>query len=226
MVTPAIALGSEFDHLDDDTEETLVGSSLHQGAITALNTSLTLCGPERGLPWFIGNQIELIIPRPGNTRPYKPSPDMLVHPTLTNASRTSVVLETDGPPALVIEVASPSTALRNDVNLVESTGKPAVYQRIGVAEYLVFDPTGDILEEQVWARRAGPRGFSPWEPNADGRWASTALGISFQPQGVLLRVYDQDGVLVPIVTELAALLADRERRLAALEEELRRLRGS
>ena len=64
----------------------------------------------------------------------------------------------------------------------------------------------------------------PWQQEADGRWVSAALGIAFQPQGVLLRVYDQDGKLVPITEELADLVEERDRRLAALEEELRRLR--
>ena len=50
MIVQTAALGPEFDTLQDDTEETLVGTSLHQGAITALYTSLNLCGPRRGLP--------------------------------------------------------------------------------------------------------------------------------------------------------------------------------
>jgi len=226
MIAQTAALGPGYDALPDDTEETLVGSSLHQGAITAIYTGLILCGPQRGLPWFVGNQIELVIPREGNTRPYKPSPDILVHPTLTNASRTSLILATDGPPALIIEVASPSTALRNDINLIDSTGKPSVYADIGVREYLVFDPTGDILGVQVWARRSGANGFIPWTSDANGRWTSSTLGVSFEPQGVLLRVYNQDGALIPTVTEYATLLAERDRRLETVEEELRKLRGS
>jgi len=47
-----------------------------------------------------------------------------------------------------------------------------------------------------------------------------------------LRVYDQDGKLVPIVTEFADIIAERnrqleerDRRLAELEAEVRALRG-
>ena len=47
MVLKTIALDPAFNHLPDDTEETLVGSSLHQGAITLLATALALCGPRR-----------------------------------------------------------------------------------------------------------------------------------------------------------------------------------
>jgi Uma2 family endonuclease len=249
MVLHTIALGPAFDHLPDDTEETLVGSSLHQGAITALSTSLTIVGPRRGLPWFVGNQIKIVIPRQVRKPIYQPSPDILVHPTLTNASRSSLILATDGPPALIIEVASPSTALSNDLNLTSPTGKPGVYAALGVAEYIVFDPTAEFVTEQTWARRLGPHGYDPWQPEPNGHLLS-ALGISFVPHGPLLRVYDQAGRLVPIAEEMADLLeqrdremaqaladrdrqmaqyaqelAERDRRLAVLEAELRRLRG-
>lgn len=240
MTVQAVALGPEFDTLRDDTEETLVGSSLHQGAIAALYTSLTLCGPSRGLPWFVGNQLKIVIPREGGTRaPYQPMPDILVHPARIGAALSALYLAADGPPALVIEVASPATAAESDVNLTSPNGKPRVYEAIGVAEYLVFDPGGDLLGTQVWARRAGPRGYVPWEPGADGRWASAALGIALRPQGLLLRVYDQEGRLVPTTDELAvqrdeltaqrdelaARLEEERRRSTALEAELRRLRG-
>lgn len=217
MVAQTVVLGREFAALPDDTEETLVGSSLHQGAIATLYTSLTLCARRRGLPWFVGNQLVMVVRREGG-RPYMPSPDILVHPTLGGGSRSSLILAADGPPALVIEVASPSTAAEQDLNLLSPAGKPGAYAAMGVREYLVFDPVGDIVADQVWARRAGPSGFVPWLPEADGRWVSAALGIAFRPQGFLLRVHDQDGRLVPTADEL-------DDRVAQLEAELRRLRG-
>lgn len=234
MIMHLIALDATFDHLPDDTEETLLGSSLHQGAIVALATGLNLCGPHQGLPWFIGNQIKIIIPRQGRRAPFMPSPDIVVHPTLTSASRTSVVLATDGPPALVIEVASPATVLTNDLNLTAERGKPGVYEAIGVAEYIVFDPTAEFIPAQMWARRREAGGYAPWLPDASGHWVSEALGgIAFAPQGALLRVYDQEGRLVPLTEELADLLdererelTERERQIAALEAELQRLRGA
>lgn len=223
MVLKTIILGPAFSHLPDDMEDTLVGSSLHQGAITVLATALTLCGPRRGLPWFIGNQIKMVIPRQGSLGPYMPSPDIIVHPTLTNASRSSLILATDGPPALAIEIASPSTAWSSDLNLTDQRGKPSAYEAIGIQEYIVCDPTAELLPEQIWARRMGPHGYEPWEPTAEGRWVSQALGcIAFALQGILLRVYDQDGQLVPTSEEMADLLDERDRQIAALEEALRR----
>jgi Uma2 family endonuclease len=231
VITRPFALGPEFDTLPNDTEETLSGSSLHQGGIVALYTSLQQCGPWRGLPWYVGYQTRIIIQRQGRLA-YQPCPDILVHPTLTNGSRESLRLNVDGPPALIIEVASPSTAVERDINLMSPAGKPGVYASIGVREYLVFDPTADILETQIWARRADPGGFVPWEPDGHNRWFSSTLGISFEPQGTLLRVYDQQGKRVLITGELAdfaaqqeRLLVYREQRLAALEAEIRKRDG-
>lgn len=232
MVVKSFALDPRFDHVPDDTEETLVGSTLHQGAITVLASGLNLCGSRRGHPWLIGNQLKMIIPREGSRPSFMPSPDILVHPTLTNASRSSLLITSDGPPALIIEIASPSTALASDLNLTDERGKPSIYASIGVPEYLVFDPSTEFIPEQIWARRLGPNGYEPWLPRADGRWHSEALDISFAPHGFLLRVYDQDGNLVPTSEEMADLiedtqrkLAERDRQIAELEARLRELRG-
>ena len=225
MSTSTFALGPEFDLLLDDTEESLVGASYHQGNMTQLYDGLILCGPERGLPWFVGNQIKLMIPRQGEHPAYQPSPDILVHPTLGEGERTSLSLVDDGPPALIIEVASPSTAVDHDLNLMSPRGKPAVYERIGVSEYLVFDPIGQILPGQIRAWRRGARGYEPWEPAGDGRWHSGALGIRFAPQGLWLRLYDQEGQLVSNIREMHRERQRQDTELARLRAELHRLRG-
>jgi hypothetical protein len=136
----------------------------------------------------------------------------------------SIAVAMYGSPALVSEVASPSTAIDNDMHLFDQRAKPQPYERIGVDEYLAFDPAGVVLSQQIWARRRGPHGFERWEPEAGGRWHS-ALGVSFAPHGMLLRVHDHDGNLVPLSREFDGMLKERDRRVAELEAELRRLRG-
>lgn len=225
MATRPVVLGHEFDLLHDDDEETVVGTPPHQGAIVALDTGLNLCARRRGLPWFVGNQQPILIPRAGYGPPRRLLPDIWVHPTLTPAGRSPLLLAADAPPALVIEVASPSTVAR-DADPTWPGNKVRAYEALGVAEYLVFDPVGDLLAGPVRAWRARDGGFVLWEPDAAGRWTSAALGVAFQPQGLLLRVYDQDGRLVPTLDEQDARIAARDARIAALEEELRRLRGA
>ncbi len=225
MVTHATVLGPEFDTIPDDTEDSLMGSAGHQDTIHVIYDGVRLCAVRRDEPWFVGNQLFLLILQEGRNLPRRIAPDIMVYRSLALPNDPgSLAVALYGPPVLVIEVASPATALGNDVNLRDQNDKPQLYERIGVDEYLVFDPVGEMLGERIWARRRGPNGFVLWEPEADGRWHS-ALGISFAPQGMLLRVYDHEGRLVPLSMEFDAMLAERDRRLAELETELRRLRG-
>lgn len=225
MIARTIALGPEFDLFRDDDEETLVGSSSHQGAIVALYEGLTNCGRGRDMPWFVGNQLTVLIPRARRKPPLQPSPDILVHPHLPGGHRSSLDVVKDGPPALVIEVVSPATALDRDLNVDLPIGKPRVYAAAGIPEYLVFDPLAEYLPERLRAWHLTPERITPWLPDERGHWVSAALGVSFRPQGPLLRVYNREGGLMPLYTEAIDALTLREREIAALQAELRRLRG-
>jgi Uma2 family endonuclease len=243
MVTRSIALGPEFDLLPDDTEESLLGAPIHQYVIVAIFTSLRRYARRLGLPWFIGNQTTLVIPRM-NDRPYQPAPDLMIHPTLGYVPESSLHINVAGPPALVIEVASPSTAREHDLNTLNPGAKPGVYAEAGILEYLVYDPTGVMIREWVRAWRMGPEGrYIAWEQDERGHWVSHALGISFALSGPILAAYDANGELIPSDAEMDDLLlarerelieqaeayrreaAAREREVAALQVELRRLRG-
>lgn len=233
MVTYQFALGTELDWLMDDTEEALLGTSVHQYIIANLYGDLVSYRDDAGLPWFIGNQLKLIIPRQGGRPPYYPSPDIVIHATLGDVELSSLAFHRYGPVALAVEIASPATAYQHDLDTVDPEAKPLAYAQGGIPEYLVFDPTGNIISEHVRAWRAGPDGvYVPWLPDPDtGRWHS-ALGISFAPQGILLRVYAPDGTLIRTRAELAAALRAQAQQaevqaqeLEALRAELRRLRG-
>ena len=233
MVLKMVALGAEFDALPDDTEEALLGSMLHQRVIVSDVNSLTRVSKRGNRGWKIGNQLKLIIPREGGGRPYQPSPDIIVHTSpLVDDHQSSLNINAYGPPALAIEVCSPSTAYAHDLDTFNLQAKHSAYARAGIPEYLVFDPTGDILPELVRAWRKGVgETYEPWLPQQDGRWHS-ALGISFAPQGVLLRVYDAAGEMVPDNDDMDDLLAARDaqldeykERIAELEAQLRRQRS-
>ncbi len=192
--------------LPDDTEESVVGTSLHQQAIGAIFATLEQVRLEQSETWGAGNQmrVEGLTRRDGTL--YTPMPDILVHPHPIAPDVPTITLAVDGPPWLVIEVASRSTVAA-DVG-----EKGATYARAGVQEYLVFDPTAHLLDRrgtQVRAWRLQGTGFTPWQPTADGLWHSTSIGVSFQPQGVLLGIYDRHGVFMPPYSQ------ERRRRLAA-----------
>lgn len=239
MVTQPIILESGFVAVPDDTEESLVGSAGHQETIHVSYDGLRICAVRRQLPWFVGNQLFLLILQDGDDGPRRIAPDVMVYPehTLPDDPKT-IAVALHGPPYLILEIASPSTAKDFDLNLRDRRARPQLYERIGVSEYLVYDPSGEMLGERVWALRRGPNGFAPWLSESDRRWHS-GLGVSFAPQGTLLRVYDHDGNLVPLSVEFDAMLMERDRRNAEadrrnaelsqrnaeLEAELRRLRG-
>jgi Uma2 family endonuclease len=231
MVAHMVVLGPEFDLLPDDTEEALLGSMIHQGVIVSSVNSLGRVNRRERRGWAIGNQLKLIIPRQPGQRPYSPSPDIIVHTSpLISAQQGSLNINVYGPPALAMEICSPSTALEHDLDTFNPDAKPRAYARAGIPEYLVFDPTGDLIPELIRAWRLGPPdSYVPWLPDpVTGRWHS-ALGISFAPEGVRLRVYDSAGNVVPDNDEMDDLLEaqrlEYEARIAALEAELRRQRG-
>lgn len=153
-----------------------MGSAIHQGAIVTAFDGLRICAARRELPWFVGNQQTLLIPREDRRLPRRIAPDVFVYPTLTISNPTSIAISEHGPPTLAIEVASPGTALSNDINIFNPLAKPRLYERIGVAEYLAFDPTREIFGDPIWAQHSDPAGMGPWLPEEDGRWHSV-LGI-------------------------------------------------
>ena len=99
------------------------------------------------------------------------------------------VWEAGGPPAFVLEIASPGTVA------VDLRDKPGRYAALGVGEYWRLDPTGgDLLAPplQGEARRRGR-----WEPIAVSRGdggtltgRSDALGLELHWQPPKLRLYD------------------------------------
>jgi hypothetical protein len=196
----------------------------------------------------------LIVPRQERDRPYHSAPDILLH--------TATSFPIDQPSLRVaIEICSPThpaggcpAAYQHDLDTVDPEAKPQAYARIGIPEYLVYDPTDTIIRDEpgIRAWQMGPHGtYIPWLPDpATGRWHSR-LGISFGgapacESGVLLRVYDPEGRVVPNnedmdtiaeaqeallaarsaeLAEREAQLAEQATRIAALEAELRRRRS-
>jgi Uma2 family endonuclease len=235
--------------LHDDAEEDLVGASWHQRAIQSTASSISSVAAVRGLPWLVGNQLTLIASEPDGTA-WRPSPDIMVYTSGGPAEREAMVVATDGLPALIIEVLSPST-WDYDVNVQE--GKAWGYLQLGVPFYLVFDPHADLQGRPCrgWRRDEGE--LRAWLPEADGRYRVPALGLSFKAEESLLRVYDPDGKPVPFDIEMSLrqhameeimqaqreLLHETEQRearlleahqqlldrLVALEAEVARLKG-
>jgi Uma2 family endonuclease len=228
--------------LPDDTEESILGADWHQDAISSLRNGLRDVARARSWPWHVGDRLTLVAWHPDGTI-WRPKPDIMVHPHAGPTPREEMSATADGVPALIIEVASPST-YRSDVNVSPPTterrdAKGYEYLAWPVPEYLVFDPTAAYLPGQVRAWRVVEGRVEEWPPDAAGRYHSRILGVSFRPEGFFLRIIDPAGNPVPLDHEKADTIARLEQERtealrraeqvaqenAALRALLERLRG-
>jgi Uma2 family endonuclease len=215
------------DTLHSDTEESVVGPQWHQNAISALSDMLEEVARRRGATWGVCNQIALLGLQHEDGTPYNPRPDVMVlAQPLPSGHVSSISLNEAGVPLFIAEIASDST-VGNDVG-----DKRLAYAAIGVPEYVVFDPDGDLFSPPLLAWRLQAGGYVPWKPEADGSWHSASLAVAFQPTQPYLGVRDRDGRQIELpraVRERAEHLEQQlsavEQRRAELEEQLRRLRA-
>ena len=125
----------------------------------------------------------------------------------------------DGPPDLVIELASPSTVKRDNL------GKKEDYAAFGIREYVQFDPLDPTDPEwplldptlQVWRLVAGS--YVAVEARPGGGVPSAVLpGLEWVQAGQFLRLRDvSSGALLPTAAEKEA--AGRRRAEQAASEE-------
>lgn len=115
-----------------------------------------------------------------------------------------------GPPDLVIELASRSTIGRDMV------GKKEDYVAMGVREYVQFDPLEEFLRPGLRVHALDNGRYRQMQPGADGALPSGVLaGYDWVQQGMVLRLRDRaTGQLVPTPQEAR----DREAARARAEE--------
>ena len=179
----------------DDTEESVVGTDRHQMTIINLRLGINELAhaaviPGHPLPWHALSQTALHGCKRRNGTAYSTMPDVFVYKKPIDQDRGSVSLENDGPPALIVEVASPSTFAKD---LDEQAGKAWSYEQAGVREYIVVDPTGRFVPTLVWARRLSEGRYRTWEPDADGLWWSEEIPIGIGVADGAVMVYDRAG---------------------------------
>ena len=208
----------------DDTEESVVGTTQHQLDIHNLRSGINeeahrvaAGGP---LPWQALSQTMVTgLPHPAGEGTFIALPDIFVYLRPIGRERGSVSLAEDGPPALVIEVASASTVGRD---LDPRQGKAWIYARAGVAEYLVLDPTGGMLPERGRGWRLVDGAYQPWLPDARGRWHSAQIPMAFGVEDGLAAAYGARDRRKLREGEVDEALARRDQDLARRDEDLAR----
>jgi hypothetical protein len=124
--------------------------------------------------------------------------------------RTYQVWREGRPPCFVLEVTSDST-WREDLHK-----KKAIYARIGVEEYFLFDLLGDYLEPPLQGFELSSGRYQPMAPRLDGALVSRTLGLTFRPTERGLRLFATD-TGEPLL-ELGEMAEQYERMAARLGE--------
>lgn len=157
------------------------------------------------------------------------APDVFVVRGVPNHPRDTYLLWREGKaPCFVLEVTSKTT---RDEDL---STKKALYRRLGVEEYFLFDPRGEYLEPGFQGLRLSGTGATaqlrPIVPE-NGSLVSRTLGLAFHPEGLFLRMTDVatgqrllgfEDWKARALQETAARRA-AETRAAAAEERVREL---
>ncbi|MFZ4659454.1 MAG: Uma2 family endonuclease [Caldilineaceae bacterium] len=129
-------------------------------------------------------------------------PDLMVFKDLRdNQERERIQLWAEGvAPSVVIEVTSQATWLEDLVN------KSSLYLRLGVKEYIIFDPYNEFLKEGLQGLRLVKGEYVPITLNNKGALPSQELNVNFVRQGPLLRlVHPETETLIPWGAEVAGI---------------------
>ena len=154
------------------------------------------------------------------------APDVLLAQGVAKWARRIYRLWEEKTPALIFEITSKDTS-------DEDQGfKLQLYERLGVAELVLFDPYGEYLEPRLQGYRLERGRYQPIQPNRDGSLDLLTTGLTVRPEGERLRLVDtasgekllwNDELAEALRVESAARRAAEE-RARALAEELDRLR--
>ena len=162
----------------------------------------------------------------GRRSPVWVAPDVLVAFGVGGHNRLSYVIWQEGkPPDFVLEVASVSTWRR------DRDEKPALYESLGVGEYLLYDPVGGPLEPRLQGHVLRGGRYQRLEverlPNGEPGLRSEVLGLwaYLRGPGQALRWHDPaTGKDLEDHEEVVAAREAAEAEVAELRAQLRRLR--
>ena len=116
------------------------------------------------------------------------APDVFVVRGVPDHQRRIYKLWEEGrPPDVVFELTSPST--RSE----DCRTKHDLYERLGVAEYFLFDPLGEYLQPPFQGYRLRRGHYRPLRPAEDGSLWSAVLGLDLHVRGSRLRLFDPEG---------------------------------
>lgn len=201
--------------LEDDTEDApwMTIGDLQFWSASGFAHSLRDYARARSLGWYVASMLPILFPWPGLARKRQLSPDTFVA-FAPDRPRSSFDIGVEGGfPPFVLEVVSPSSIERDEVE------KREAYELLKVREYALFTPRGDA-PSRLEGYRLGPDGrFAPWFPDASGRLWSETLGLFLTMNGALVQAQTADGQLLLTPEQTGVALRDAGGELAALRSE-------
>jgi Uma2 family endonuclease len=160
-------------------------TDLHIDETIAIRLMLEGYYAERKDVYVTGNN--LIYYEQGNVAA-RVSPDVyVVHGVPKGQRRTYKLWEEKKPPSVVIEVTSKGTWLED-----EGT-KRALYARVGVKEYFLYDPGAEYLRPPLQGYALRGQDYAPLRPRADGSIRSAALDLTLRLEGGRIALYTGKG---------------------------------
>jgi Uma2 family endonuclease len=163
----------------------------------------------------------LLYYKKGNASKSKAPDVMVVKGVDTSISRRTYKLWEEGvTPSVVIEVTSKSTQ-QEDIG-----PKPALYAKLGIKEYFVFDPLDEYVGQQLLGYRIVDGELETIKPDSDGDLHSEELGTILSADGNILRVVDPEtGEFIPDLREAMSRVEQEAQRANQAEAEVARLRA-
>jgi len=212
----ALPLDKEIEYPTSDGQP-MAETTLHRKVMSSTIGGLERRYAETPDVWVGGNLLLYYL----EGRPDKSvSPDvMLARGVKSKHDRDTWLLWEEGvPPTLVFEITSRSTRR-------EDTGsKKDLYERLGVAELVLFDPYGDYLKPRLQGYRHDRGRYRPIPLNPDGSLDLQTTGLTVRAEGERLRLVDTaTGEKLLWEEELEAARRAAEERAAAAEERARAL---
>jgi Uma2 family endonuclease len=174
----AIPLEQEIEYPTSDGQP-MAETTLHRKVIADLIEALERHVADSPDVWVGGNLF--LCYEKGNPEAAR-APDVLLAKGVAKWDRPNYLLWEETPPSLIVEVTSRKTR-RED-----QRDKKDIYERIGVEEYVLFDPYGDYLRPRLQGYRLEGGCYQPILPAADGSLESRTTGLTLRPEGERLRL--------------------------------------
>jgi Uma2 family endonuclease len=136
----------------------------------------------------------------GNPAAFKVPDVFVVKGIAKHDRRTYKLWEEQVAPCTVFEITSRSTWLE------DLGGKRALYEKLGVREYFVFDPLDEYLSPRLQGFRLVEGYYQPVTLSSSGTLYSEELDLILQPEEAMLRLVNPaSGEVVPTLDEAIEL---------------------